>query len=62
MAVGNPTKGTLVEFVQDCAPYCKGDVVRLDKEAQDYVAKRVKKQKIEGTVYNEVKAKAAKTE
>jgi len=45
------TEGKLVQFTKDLAPYCKGDIVRLDSEAQKYVAARVKALQIEGDVY-----------
>lgn len=47
----DPNKGSLVEFLQDCAPYCKGDVVRLDDEAKKYVDVRSKRVGLEGQVY-----------
>lgn len=47
----DPTKGDLVEFVQDVSPYCKGDVVRLDAEAKKYVAARCKAVGIETSPY-----------
>lgn len=45
-------EGKLVKFTRDVAPYCKGDVVRLDSEAEKYVAARCRALKIEGSVYN----------
>lgn len=45
------TEGKLVQFTKDVAPYCKGDIVRLDSEAQKYVAARVKALQIDGDVY-----------
>jgi hypothetical protein len=50
-------EGKLVEFVQDCAPYCKGDIVRLDSEAVKYVSARAKKIGLEGDVYKASTAK-----
>jgi hypothetical protein len=44
-------EGKLVQFVQDVAPYCKGDIVRLDSEAEKYVKERVSRLGIEGSVY-----------
>lgn len=44
-------EGKLVQFVQDLAPYCKNDIVRLDSEAEKYVKARVRALHIEGDVY-----------
>lgn len=56
-------EGKLVQFVQDLAPYCKGDIVKLDSEAEKYVAARVKALRLEGDVFtSKVKAAAAHTE
>lgn len=48
-------KGELVEFTQDVAPYCKGDVVRLDEDVFAYVRKRCATVGIKGKPYKTVK-------
>lgn len=44
-------EGKLVQFLQDIAPYCKGDIVRLDAEAVKYVEARIKALGLEGAVH-----------
>lgn len=56
-------EGKLVQFTQDVAPYCKGDIVKLDSEAEKYVKARVRALRIEGDVFTtSVKAAVDHTE